>query len=370
MIREIETLNCFGITVIALIKEGASEMKDFEEIGHSGGSLEILVDGTKLQFVIRNNTMNACSIEAISVPFGATNLQVYIVSDKQGYFGAFCKGCRKYFRTSDFSVVTTCPYCGVQNAFSEFFTLNQEKYIKSYIEKVKDILTSGVSGIIDFDSLIEKMDRKSSFIYSDEMQQTLFKCKHCSNRNDIIGIYGYCSNCGKKNNISVFGEQLKDEKQRLMRLGLNKPEQYAYEKEMQEVLKNSIGVFEAFSKDVRKEVLRLDLSEDYTKKIKKISFQRILEARETLIETLQFDIFIGLNSEEIQLLNKYFNIRHLFTHNNGIVDEDYLKKTADLDLREGQLVRLNSNDLENLIRLMWNVGNQLSMGIDEFIIRP
>ncbi|MEZ5024402.1 MAG: hypothetical protein R2728_14325 [Chitinophagales bacterium] len=35
-------------------------------------------------------------------------------------------------------------------------------------------------------------------------------------------------------------------------------------------------------------------------------------------------------------VNKMFNIRHLFTHNNGQVDEEYIQNTGDTSMKVNQ----------------------------------
>jgi hypothetical protein len=339
-------------------------MNDFEEIGHSGGKLKINIQGTRAKFEIIHGNMNACRIESVSIPFGDSNLPIFMISDKEGYFGATCKVCDMRFRTSGFSEITTCPYCGTKDVFLNFFTINQKKYIEAYIKKFLELFRSGVSGTIDFDSLIEHLDTNTSFIYNEERQQTLFKCLNCSNTNDIIGIYGYCSSCGMRNNLAIYTEKLTLEMNRIIKPKYDKNEQYLREKEWQEVLKSSIAIFEGFSKDVLKELLKLPMDPIKRKSISGISFQRIMQAREILLNKSGFDIFGDINNDEINFINKSFNIRHLFTHNEGIVDEGYIRNTGDGSLKKGQLVRVRSNDVKRLIEILTTVGKKLAFEVN------
>ena len=341
-------------------------MEDFEEIGHSGGKIKINIKGTMFQFEIIHNNINACRIEAVSIPLGDMKLPVYMVSDKEGYFGAICKGCDKRFRTSGFSDITTCPYCGIKDSFLNLFTSNQVKYIEAYVNKFLELFQSGKSGIIDFDSLIEQMDNKTSFIYNEERQQTIFKCSRCSNKNDIIGVYGYCSCCGLRNNLTVFNEKLALEMERVINPKYVKNERHLREKEWQEVLKSSIATFEGFSRDVLEELLKLSMHPIQRKAVGNISFQRIIEAREVLLKNFQFDIFGNIDSGDIKFINKSFNNRHLFTHKEGIVDEDYIKNTGDSNLKLGQLIRVRSSDVKRIIELLNIVGEKFVYEVDLF----
>ncbi len=333
-------------------------MRDFEEIGHTGGKIEIIIEGTKVGYTIKHSNCSACTIEAVSIPLGDKVLPVYIVSDKEGFFGAECQECGKYFRTSRFNEITTCPYCGAKSSFLSFLTSNQKKYIEAYVIKFLELFQSGKSGEIDFDSLIEKLDNKTGFIYSDERQQTVFKCSKCSNRNDIIGIYGYCSGCGYRNNLDIFNEKLAIEMNRVMNPKYDKSERQLREKEWQEVLKSSISVFEGFARDVHKELLKLPLHPNQRKAVSGISFQRILDAREALLSVFRFDIFGEITSDDICFINKSFNRRHLFTHNEGLVDEDYIENTGDTSVKLGQLFRVRSSEVKRLIELLGSVGKK------------
>lgn len=333
-------------------------MQDFEEIGHTGGKIEIKIEGTNAQFTIKHSNCSACRIESISIPFGDKPLPVFIVSDKEGFFGAKCQECNTYFRTSRFNSNTTCPYCGLQGPFLAFLTENQKKYIEAYVNKFLKLFQSGKSGEIDFDALIEKLDNNTGFVYSDERQQTVFQCTKCQNRNDIIGIYGYCSECGYRNNLDIFNEKLAIEMNRVINPKYDKSERQLREKEWQEVMKSSISAFEGFARDVHKELLKLPLHPNQRKAISNISFQRILDARDALLNIYKYDIFGEITNEDITFINKSFNKRHLFTHNEGLVDEDYIKKTGDMSVKVGQLVRVGSNEVKRLIELLESIGKK------------
>ena len=48
---------------------------------------------------------------------------------------------------------------------------------------------------------------KPPFYVSEESQQNKFKCAYSGEYNDILGRFGYCSQCGTRNDLIVFEGQ-------------------------------------------------------------------------------------------------------------------------------------------------------------------
>ena len=66
-----------------------------------------------------------------------------------------------------------------------------------------------------------------------------------------------------------------------------------------------------------------------------------------------------LSSDELDVLNVLFQRRHLFEHNSGMVDQQYLDKTQDAEYVVGQRLIMRETDSQELIRLL----KKLSKGI-------
>src|ERR1700674_6040727 len=48
---------------------------------------------------------------------------------------------------------------------------------------------------------VGKDSKKPPFYYAEESQQNKFTCDACGGINDILGTYGYCSDCGMRNDL-------------------------------------------------------------------------------------------------------------------------------------------------------------------------
>ena len=58
------------------------------------------------------------------------------------------------------------------------------------------------------------------------------------------------------------------------------------------------------------------------------------------------DIFRGyITNNEIDIMNTFFNRRHLLEHTDGIVDQKYLDKTNDNSYVIGQRIIIKENDV-------------------------
>ncbi len=57
-----------------------------------------------------------------------------------------------------------------------------------------------------------------------------------------------------------------------------------------------------------------------------------------------------LSPNEIDDINILFQQRHLIEHNNGLIDEIYIKKSGDSSYRVGQRVIIKNQDAIRLLR--------------------
>ena len=74
-------------------------------------------------------------------------------------------------------------------------------------------ILSGKDGTftIDLDVIADEIASgaaRPDFYYSEESQQNKFTCAACSEWNDILGRYAYCSTCGTRNELPEISEEL------------------------------------------------------------------------------------------------------------------------------------------------------------------
>ena len=113
---------------------------------------------------------------------------VFLVSDKEQFFGRTCPKCEGYFRTAKIADALHCPYCSVKANLIRFTTKNQVQFI----DEVRKKYLAGFNGEeveeIDFDAIVRGLpNNRPVWAYSEERQQNRFTCEKCENRYDILG---------------------------------------------------------------------------------------------------------------------------------------------------------------------------------------
>jgi hypothetical protein len=353
-------------------------MKQFEMVPHTGGKLSIVPSENTIGFQNQSNHATAVFQLGFSlvdgtltyVPFGGlgTNnmpngaIPIYVFSDKEGHFGKTCPKCNGYFRTDSAGEEIYCPYCSHFDKTLSFLTATQREYIEIYIKTVITALQEKSDTEINLDCIIANLSNNSSpFVYSEERQQSSYKCKSCKIRYDILGVFGCCPNCGRLNTFEVFNDSLNLLLKRINNLSL---EQEIHSNEWADVLKNCVSDFEAMAKHISKELLRIPATTSRKEAIKRINFQRINEANENLCKWFDIDFLKGISDDDRLFINRCFHRRHILTHNSGVVDEKYIKNTDDTTVRLNQKIHVEKDEAIRLISLTRTIGKKLLDGYE------
>ncbi len=361
-------------------------MEDFEEIGHSGGKIELKKGkDNSMMFQISGANPWAMSMHFIKISFDGKILgmikniggyapeakpqvqnyvQGIVISDRNGLYGRTCPACKGYFRTDFPADPTFCPYCYYEGNGIYFLTKNQLQFIEAYFKTYMNTLVNGVDVVIDLDELTNKLEsNKSPWVYTEEKQQTQIRCQ-CNTVFDILGEYGRCPKCNKHNGAKIINDRFEVIEKDFIEYESTIKESSKRENEWKSILSNCVSTYDGLGNEFRKYLLFFPYTPKRRKDLTQISFQKILNSGECLNNWLGFDVFSGINDDDKNFLNKMFNKRHLFSHNNGIVDNEYLNNTGDTSLKLGQLVRLRSKEIKRFIPLIKQVSINLINGFE------
>lgn len=225
-------------------------ISDFTEISHTGGKTTFEIkkssDGTSSYSVQQTfSGPNPAALIGIYVHrdgFACANVQmggigsswnapplpncypVFMASDTQGKFAHECPVCKKQFRSNSFPATHAliCPYCRSSNESFHYLTQGQNNYISHYLETLfqglESISGSGsVSITIDMDAVVglTSDSDKPTYFYTSTKQQTEIICTNCNSYTDILGKYGFCSNCGRRNTADQAKKELSKIRDRL-----------------------------------------------------------------------------------------------------------------------------------------------------------
>ena len=356
------------------------DREDFKEIMHAGGNLTIKKRGSKYAIDIAGNKPNKVTITAyrmsiegflfdhnLFVPTDSNYinkfpLRIIILSDEEGYFGRSCPNCKKYFRVKGTPFIRRCPYCDTKGPSTVFTTINQRQYIEALYSEYLIVLSKegDVDHVIDFDNLIDNLDdNKSPLVYSDQSQQRIVTCTRCKLVFDIKGHYGACPDCGKRNCIQVFHENVSLLEDQFVAAESKMNERNKRENEWKTLINSMVSEFEALGNELKRAFDFYPMTPHRRKLFNELSFQRIEIIFDCFEQWFDINIFRSLKYDDIDFIKRMFQRRHLYTHKNGLVDKDYLTKTNDSTVSEGEYIRPKSKQVKRMMVLIKQIGDNL-----------
>ncbi|MEV6021766.1 hypothetical protein [Streptomyces sp. NPDC052036] len=287
-------------------------------------------------------------------------MRVSIPSDDNGFFGRQCPECSLVFRMDvqqyealPDNLALWCVYCGHHAEHSEFMTEQQRDRI---MRAAGDFAMQMVSQELDkmFGGLA-RSSRGSSISFSyrsqpfyprplpgiDEEQLVRVRtCAGCQNNYAVFGEHRYCPVCGQLPAASVAFDALQADTARLNALEALPTdakallrEQGVFTRNWVDTVENVVGVVEALASSLFRAAVPNAAS---LLNGKGAIFQR-LDHMADLIVTAGFpDLRTALGSQTWQRLLETWAARHVFTHNDGIVDEKYLIKVPGSSAQIGQ----------------------------------
>ena len=344
---------------VKLLRQGSGAIS--LQVTSVGGSsllqFGVSLDGTRLEFwPLRGMNMNPTP-EAPMVP-------VMLVSDREQFFGRSCPKCQSYFRTANIAEVLVCPYCPCRAPLVRFTTENQLRFI----DEVRKKWVEGFDGHdleeIDLDAITRELpDNRPHWSYSEEVQQYRFNCEKCANRFDILGEYGCCPVCGKRNSLQVVMSYLNAAHAQFASANASVTDRQDRQIEWEKMTK-CVADFEAMARDIQNQLARLPLTPARRKEVEQISFQQILRAEELMRGFFGIELLKDVADADKEFLKKMFNRRHILTHNAGRVDQEYLDRTSDTSVRLNQKVVVRSREIARLIPLLKTAAVNLFQGYE------
>lgn len=366
--------------------------QEFSEIAHCGGRVTIRIQtdaegGRGAQISMSHSSPNPAAWFAIyavypGVPIGMIQLggigdhwnppplhdafSVFIASDSQGLFGHECPRCKGYWRSNGTPSGwrATCPYCALRTESHQFLTKGQRKYVQHYSGFYMEALNSDQDGehVIDWDAVADIAaagEEKPPFYYSEESQQTRFRCKACTADNDILGRYGYCSSCGTHNGrddliavLDRFNGELEGGK------------------DPAACVKDAVSTFDSCLRQLAGQLAaRIPMTDRRRAEWKGKLFHNLVNADEALRTVFDIRILRRLNPKEVSFASMMFQRRHVYEHNGGQADDRYLKESGDKDVRVGQLIRETHENIVELIRLIRIMAEDVHTDFHE-ILKP
>lgn len=298
----------------------------------------------------------------------------YVQSDEQGMFGRNCPYCKRYFRTTHIMGHTYCPYCSEAASDLDFVSKEQWTYLTAFYDAFARAYIGKTDTSLDTADIT---DQTPAWHYSEEKQQFHFTCvtKDCHTQTDILGKYGYCPRCGLTNARKQFSESMEMDLVRLEEIKNTVSDKQQTEAEWEKMTIDALSKFEALGKHLKQRLLCHPLTAKRRKLLEKLNFQDPL----TSDKSLESWFGIGLlewagtpanpkrqtSPSETLHVQKMVQVRHILMHNGGLVDQDYLDKSGDNQVRMGERISINDGETPRFIRCVREMGRNLLDNVEE-----
>ncbi len=265
---------------------------------------------------------------------------VSLPTDEKGYTGRHCTSCNQYFKivfgTGADTDTCNCPYCSNVDDYSNFITVDQQKYLDSIIEREIDkrVIKAMLKNLDNSFKSLEKQTKgglieikvktKNSFkyipisYYQERKLETYLECDNCKLKFAIYGVFTQCPDCKELSAISIFLKSIESVKKRI-NLSIETEDEDLKESLLIDALSGTVSAFDGLGKAIQKK---------YNQRIsnKKNLFQKLGLLSEEIEKTFGENISKIIGEENYKMMFKMFQVRHLYEHNFGEIDDDFIKK--------------------------------------------
>lgn len=298
---------------------------------------------------------------------GDLNISVTIPLDENGMMGRECLECEQYFKLKPGTGLETdhchCPYCDYEGNADTFWTQTQLDYAQSIAmqQAYNQIVKPELDKLTNSFKQLERNSRNSLIqfkvkttgnnykfpinYYSESELETNLICDHCGLEFAIYGVFSNCPDCNETNAFLIYEKSLEVIKKKLEIFSKPEIPDDIVEISLSSILTSAISAFDGLGKELRKR------KPDRYPSSPKNLFQNIYVLNEKL------NNLISDNHSSYEELIKYFQVRHLFEHNMGVVDSDCIRKVPELSDMNGRKYKLKILDLNIFLVLMSELGN-------------
>lgn len=265
-------------------------------------------------------------------------ISVRFPTDEKGMVGRECPQCQQYFKVTPGTGLPistcSCPYCEYSGDSGDFFTKEQIEYAKSVAARevlgpalaklqrsLKQLETHSRGGLIQFKVKTGSINFPIKY-YSEKDVETTVVCDNCGLVFAIYGVFARCPDCERLTSMSIFKNSLAVARKKLGLVDkIPADEQELIDATLADALSAGVAAFDGLGKQLR---------DDYPDSLPK-NPRNLFQNLDALSAALQSSLNLSLEQivGETNLKRMYlmFQVRHLWDHSFGEVDEDFIKKT-------------------------------------------
>ncbi|MGX7826579.1 hypothetical protein ACTG9Q_15945 [Actinokineospora sp. 24-640] len=292
-------------------------------------------------------------------------MRVSIPTDDHGFLGRQCPSCEQLFRVNlqDYKALPDepelwCVYCGHHCDHSEFMTQQQRDRVMRAVNNIgTQLIQEAFEGAFGRRGRSRSRPGRSGFAIEIKYRSTPFypqplpgideerlvrirSCGSCSLQYAVFGEHRFCPVCGPLPASVVALDAIGAEIARLDGLAQlpaearsTLREQGVFTRIWVDTLENLVGIVETLASAVFRATVT-----DAPARIrgKGNVFQRLDDTAELFAAAGCSDLRTVLEAPIWQRLHEVWAVRHLFTHNDGVVDAKYLTKVPNSTAQLGQ----------------------------------
>lgn len=273
-----------------------------------------------------------------------------------------------------------CPFCRHEAPADQWFTLDQIEHGKSEVlSMIKGEMNNAMisdakrfnrrqskGGFISMSMKVSGGQKRTQPIpaRAAEAMQLEITCEECSSRFAVIGSAYFCPACGHNSISRTFVDSLRKIKSKKDNISIIRSALIeSVGKDEAEITCRSIvesciidgvvafqkyceGCYESFGKPPFN------------------AFQRLKHGSELWESAIGEGYSDWLSSQELSALNVLFQKRHLLSHNEGMVDESYIKKSGDTTYKSGQRIVVSTGDIDFFVECLEKVTRSLDGAVE------
>jgi len=129
-----------------------------------------------------------------------------------------------------------------------------------------------------------------------------------------------------------------------------------------DALENAVSAFDGFGRELMRVYADKSNSPD---RAEKQSFQNLASARDAVMQLFAFDLSTAVEAKDWEYALRCFQKRHVLAHKSGVIDEDYIRKTADPTAISGRKVVVVGDEVKTLVGIIKKLGTNFLAAIQK-----
>ncbi len=295
-------------------------------------------------------------------------ISVPMEADENGLFGRECPSCGMYFKIKPVTDLTTtqgiCPYCGYTDILGNFLTQDQRAYLVSVAAReflgplfrdfADDLnrMQTPSNGFIQLKISATAPDFPIQY-YQEKILETDVACDTCGAVFAIYGVFSNCPICGKLNARVIYDKSLDASNGKLALSGEESIGEHIRADLIKDALLGTVSAFDALGKALRNKHSAVIPTKPLN------LFQNLAELDKVLATLTGKHISQYVTPAESDFLFLMFQVRHIYEHNAGVVDSDFVKKEPAYAHLLGRKYPLKKEDVRTFVALMRQLGNAI-----------